>query len=65
MMNFRLSENSIHWFTDHEEIIECEPIAIDYLNAFILETKGVDTMMNTKFILESQRQVLEIQAAAE
>ncbi len=65
MMNFRLSENCIHWFTDHEEIIECEPIAIDYLNAFILETKGVATMMNTKFILESQRQVLEIQAAVE
>ena len=60
-----MSENCIHWFTDHEEIIECNPIAIDYLNAFILETKGVDTMMNTKFILESQRQVLEIQAAAE
>ena len=65
MMNFRLSENSIHWFTDHEEIIECEPIAIDYLNAFMQEIKGVATMMNTQFILESQRQVLEIQKAAE
>lgn len=65
MMNFRLSENTIHIFKDKEEIIECAPIAIGYLADLILETKGIATMMNTKDILESQRQVLLVQEAAE
>ena len=65
MMNFRLSENSIHIYKGSEEIIDCEPIEIEYLAAFMQEIRGVATMMNTQFILESQRQVLEIQKAAE
>lgn len=65
MMNFRLNEKTIHVYKEKEEIIECAPVACDYLKAFINETKGIRTMMNTKDILESQRQVLKIQEAAQ
>lgn len=61
MLKFSYMDNKIHLFKNEEEIIECPHRKIDYLNDFILEIKGIKTMMNTADILKSQRQVLEIQ----
>lgn len=65
MMNFRLCENDIHLYTEKEEIIACPPAAIGYLADFMKEIQGEKTMMNTQGILESQRQTLQIQMAAD
>lgn len=65
MLNFKLNEKTIHVYTDKEEILECQAIECDYLRAFMDEVKGIKTIMNTKDILESQRQVLKIQKMAE
>ncbi len=65
MMKFNLASNKIHVFKNTEEIIDCPETKIEYLDAFMLEAKGIKTMMNTEEILESQRQVLKIQKAAE
>ena len=65
MLNFNYASNKIHVFKNTEEIIDCADIKIDYLNDFVLEINGTETMMNTQDILKSQRQVLEIQKAAE
>lgn len=64
MMNFRLSENVIHIYKDTEEIIPCESDGTQYLRDFILETQGEKTIMNTKGILKTQRQMLLIQNEA-
>ncbi|MBR2499570.1 MAG: Gfo/Idh/MocA family oxidoreductase [Clostridia bacterium] len=65
MINFKLNENVIHLYKEKEEIIECEPVAIGYLDDFIKETQDIDTMMNTKSVIDSQRQVLLIQKATD
>ena len=65
MINFKLKENTIHIFKENEEIIECADCKPEYLRDFMLEIKGEKTIMNTLGVLASQRQVLEIQKAAE
>lgn len=65
MINFNLKSSTIHIFKTNEEIIECEPCKPEYLRDFLLEIKGEKTIMNTLGILESQRQVLMIQKAAQ
>lgn len=65
MMNFRLSETDIHIYKDTEEIIPCQSEGNQYLRDFILETKGESTIMSTKSVLETQKQMLLIQKAAE
>lgn len=61
MVHFNLNGKNIHVYKDKEEIIDCEETKIDYLNDFIKETKGIKTIMNTMDIINSQRQVLQIQ----
>ncbi|MBQ7109415.1 MAG: Gfo/Idh/MocA family oxidoreductase [Clostridia bacterium] len=65
MIKFNLKSSTIHIFKTDEEIIECAPSKTQYLQDFLLEIKGEKTIMNTLGILESQRQVLMIQRAAE
>lgn len=65
MASFSYKDNLIHIYKDKEEIIECEKCDIDYLNAFIDETEGKDTIMKTKDILESQRETLMVQKATD
>lgn len=65
MVNFKLCENVIHLYKEMEEVIECEPLALGYLDAFIKEIEGISTMMSTKSVIDSQRQVLMIQKAAD
>ena len=65
MASFAYKDNLIHVYKDSEEIIECEKCDIDYLNAFIDEIAGKDTIMKTKGIIESQRAVLKIQESAD
>ncbi len=65
MLQFNLKSNCIHIYKTCEEIIECEPCNPGYLRDFMLEIKGEKTIMNTFDIIESQRQVLKIQKAAE
>lgn len=65
MINFNLKSNEIHIFKTEEEIIKCDEIKPDYLNAFMKEINGEKTIMNTYDILETQRQVLLIQQFAD
>ena len=65
MLNFKCKDNLIHIYRDSEKIIECEEIEIDYLNDFIKEISGENTIMNTQGVLDTQRQVLTIQKHAD
>lgn len=65
MLNFKLNENYIHIFTDKEEKIQCTNDGIEYLRDFRKEVEGKSTIMNTKDILESQKQTLLIQQFAD
>ena len=65
MLNFKLNEDCIHLFTDKEEKIECTGEAIGYLRDFREEVEGGNTIMNTRDILESQKQTLKIQILAD
>ncbi|MBQ9920740.1 MAG: Gfo/Idh/MocA family oxidoreductase [Clostridia bacterium] len=65
MINFRLSSYDIDIYKTQKTTITCKAGYIDYLNAFMLEIEGTPTMMDTFGILETQRQVLEIQKAAD
>lgn len=65
MASFCYKDNLIHVYKESEEVIECEKCEIDYLNAFIDEIEGKDTIMKTKGIIESQREVLLLQKAAD
>ena len=67
MMYFDYTDRSIHVFRTGmaEELIVCEPGENKCLKDFIKETKGIKTTLNTKGILESQRQTLQIQEFAD
>ena len=65
MIKFNMLDSSIYLYGANEEKIECENREFGYLDALLEEIEGKDTLMNTKGILESQRQVLTIQKAAE
>ncbi len=66
MMNFNRSDPHLYLYTkDGKEIIECDTVSEDYMMDFIDEISGKETMMNTYDILKSQRQVLNIQLAAD
>lgn len=65
MLQFNLKSNCIYIYKTNEEIIECEPCCPEYLRDFMLEIKGEKTIMDTYDILESQRQILKIQKAAD
>ncbi len=61
MLNFRLKDNLIRIYKEAEEVIECEETTPGYLDDFMKEIDGISTIMDTKNILESQKQVLVIQ----
>jgi len=65
MASFVYKDNLIHVYKDSHEVIECENCEIDYLNDFIDEINGKDTIMKTKGVIESQREVLKIQESAD
>lgn len=65
MINFNLKSSTIHIYKSEEKIVECKPCSPQYLRDFLLEIKGNKTIMDTADILQSQRQVLKIQKAAE
>lgn len=64
MIQFHAKEKNIRLYKDHEEIIECSATSSEYLQDFIDEVQGNETIMNTKDILESQKQTLMIQKYA-
>lgn len=62
MLHFNLKDsNVIRLYRDKEEIIECVKPDTDYLHDFMNEIKGIHTMLDTEGVLESQKQILEIQ----
>ena len=65
MINFNFRDSKLKIFKEQEEIIECGEMKINYLEDFIDEISGKKTIMNTTDIIESQRQVLEIQKRAD
>ena len=65
MINFKCTENSIYLYKETKETIECERFGSQYLQDFITEINGEGFEWNTKFTLDSQRQVLEIQKEAD
>lgn len=65
MIKFNMLDTNIYLYKDGEEIIPCDDIPCAYLDDLLEEIKGNKTIMNTKDILKSQRQVLTIQKAAE
>ena len=65
MASFCYKDNLIHLYKESEKVIECENPGIDYLNAFMDEVEGKDTIMKTKGIIEAQREVLQIQKATD
>jgi predicted dehydrogenase len=66
MIHFNLTENKTCLYKDGTcETFECEFFKSTYLDDLPKMIAGVPTLLNTKDILESQRQVLMIQKAAE
>ncbi len=65
MVNFKFTDNYIYVYKDKEVIMECEHGGLNYLQDFMREINGEKTRMNTKDILESQRQTLIIQKCAD
>lgn len=59
------SANELRLYKENEKIIKCEPDKIDHLSELKLEICGTPSLMNTKDVLLSQRQVLMIQEASE
>ena len=65
MMNFRLSETTIHLYRSTEEIIDCPAETDEMMADFLKEIGGETTRMATKETLASQRQTLKIQKVAD
>ena len=65
MISFRLCENTLHLYKGTEEIIPCEAPKSNYLDDLIDEIGGKALRFGTSETLESQRQVLLIQKAAD
>ena len=66
MLNFKFCDNEIHIYKNKEEVITMPDRKIDYLNDFIKEIKGEDPIyIDAIDMLDSQRQVLEIQKTSE
>lgn len=65
MLKFNMQSKTLHIFKEAEEIIEFDAKSPDYLNDFILEINGKNTILDTMDILSSQEQVLKIQYAAQ
>lgn len=65
MINFKYADNRIYVYKDKEVIMECDQGELNYLKDFMREINGERTRMNSKDILESQRQTLTIQKIAD
>ena len=58
------SKNELHLYKEKESIVRCEPNKIDHLSDLMLQINGKHSLMSTKDVLLSQRQVLTIQEAS-
>ena len=65
LIKFNYAEGNIHIYKSEEEIIECNNPAPGYLDAFVDETLGKKTMMDTSGVLASARDTLTIQKYAD
>lgn len=65
MLQFGMQDQKIRIFTQKETVIECLPASGGYFPDFITEINGGRTVLNTKEMLESQRQTLKIQRYAD
>ncbi|MBE6688739.1 MAG: Gfo/Idh/MocA family oxidoreductase [Ruminococcaceae bacterium] len=65
MISFNLAEECIKLYKGEKTVIPCPAKPMDYLNAFMKEIKGEKTIMDTKGVLDSQRQTLLIQQFAD
>lgn len=64
MLSFRYCDNDIHVYKDKETVISCESTPVKLADDFYDEIMGKDTLLNSEDMLNSQEQVLKIQAAA-
>ena len=62
MLFFSYCDNDIHIYKDKETVISCENTPITLLDDFYNEIMGKTTILNSEDILNSQEQVLKIQA---
>lgn len=60
-----LEKNQVHLYKKTHQVFTCEDRKVDYLHHFVQETQGIATMMDKENVIASQRQVLEIQKAAD
>lgn len=66
MINFSYRDQAVHIYKKEETLIPCEGIKPSaYFEEFLKEIHGNPSLMNTKDILESQRQTLIIQKESE
>lgn len=65
MMSFCLAEKKIDIYGKEHKVIELEDSSSEFLRDMLLEIKGEKTVLGRDDILKSQRQVLEIQKAAD
>lgn len=65
MLKFNLADSNLYIYKEEQEIVECKTIDSDMINDFINEINGEKTIIDSKDILKSQRQVLKIQKEAD
>lgn len=65
MLSFGFEDNKLYIYKDKCEVIDCGTASPELLRDLISEINGKKTILNKDDILQSQRQVLEIQKAAE
>ncbi|MBQ4527351.1 MAG: Gfo/Idh/MocA family oxidoreductase [Clostridia bacterium] len=66
MISFNYWDNRVHIYKKEETVIDCDEMKSPvYFAEFINQTEGKPSLMTTKDILQSQRQVLMIQKASE
>ena len=65
MLKFNYASSDLYVYTTEEEILPCPPTEVTLLKDFALQMDNKDSILNCEDMLKSQRQVLEIQKAAE
>lgn len=65
MLKFNYANSDLLVYTTEEEILPCPPTEITLLKDFALQMDGKAAILDCADMLKSQRQVLEIQKAAE
>ena len=65
LISFNLADDELHIYKRTETVIKCGNEAPDHLRELALQIACGESLMTTEDVLKSQRQVLEIQRAAE